>query len=1079
MFEAFLRKARPSWKNKDIAAAQEKLLKVDIDNVPQLFVALKGKGEAHLNRRLMAVGEKGFGAETLQVLREFAENPPAAVTLVQSKEKQASATAKSTGRAQQKLSTASGDQAVGVGQCQNDAVLAKSAPTPQLETNHEKVKLNERGGCSNIQACLLKEKSDVKPMKQIAVHNDDQWERDSFENSNGGTNGIVKEQSIWNRLEREMALCGSMLEDVVGERPCQGASGPEATLQMEAGNMPKLVAACEACETYEHSLPFIKEPHAQVERFLTNNEPLFWKSTPVKQKEFFQSLTCKVYCDEQSQYDVEPDANAIRHDLCRIDGPVNKKELADTISMGGTPKPTDVARYFNAELRQRVCFLDGDGLERRAEKDSAMLPKGGVAALALMNADLVVDAHKEYLNAGSDICSTYTLGSEALALACSETKATPYELNKAAAETAKKATAAVTMQEPGKPRFVAGAIGGPTSSSSSWQALVDTYIEEVRGLVDGGVDLLAIEICDTVSGKAAIYAVDEFFERAQKQRLPFIISAAVTESDGRTASGQTIEGLCISIQHAMPMTIGIHCGPGVGTLDRFCKLLAASSPSWCHACPADEDPKEFAIGVFNCAKDGLLNFVGGRGALPTHISAAAAKLNGVLPQRQLATLQGCPRCLCLSGLEPLVARPNEGVRFIGQRCNVRGCERFRESVEANDLGEAVNVAVEQSDNCADVLDVSFESDSSGRHAMREFLRKCSTERRVWKLPLMLSFQQWEANEEALKMVPGKSLVNAISLENGEAEFLRMVKACQRYGAAAVVLAIDEKCTSRVKEKVLICQRSYRLLRQKLDFAPEDIVFDLQVPTLDDDHPHFVLQYLNALAEVKRTCPGVSIIGGVSDLSKSHRGLPRLREALHSIFLYHAVQHGMNLAFVNPGSLPRYVDIQRDVRKVCEDVVLNNLSEDDHMKSFRILVSVLGGTPLPGETPWKRPPMSNVIYRYGARRLQQNVKNSSISVLLGQSGMGAATGASAILDSISLWSRAQGLNQCCSMPWGPVGDIGMRGKIYGSRDVFDLYDLGQRLITMDEVVIVFRSILGGAGRLGHTPLPVQMPPAGSQ
>jgi len=431
----------------------------------------------------------------------------------------------------------------------------------------------------------------------------------------------------------------------------------------------------------------------------------------------------------------------------------------------------------------------------------------------------------------------------------------------------------------------------------TWDELVESYVEQVKGLVDGGVDILMIEtIFDTQNSKAAIYAVDEYFEQTGKERLPVMLSATIVDNSGRTLSGQTIEAFYVSVKHARAFTIGINCALGAAQMKKFYKQLVDMNLGWCHVYPNaglpnamggyDEDPEIFATNLYDYAKDGLLNFVGGCcGTFPSHIKALVDKVKDCAPHK-LPELEKYPM-MQLSGLEPCVLDPKIAFNWVGERCNL------------------MEVCLAQCEKKADILDFNFDSDLiDGQTAMGRFMRMCVTEPNVARLPFMIDSSKWSVIEEGLKCVQGKSIVNSISLKVGEEEFLRQAKACMRYGAAVVMMAFDEEGQAATYEdKVRICQRSYRLVREKLDFPPEDIIFDCNVLTIATglpEHNNYGLDFIKAVEEIKRTCPCVSFSGGLSNLSFSFRGLNTLRDAMHSVFLYHAVPKGLNMSIVNPG-----------------------------------------------------------------------------------------------------------------------------------------------------------------------------------
>merc|ERR550514_1489449 len=454
-------------------------------------------------------------------------------------------------------------------------------------------------------------------------------------------------------------------------------------------------------------------------------------------------------------------------------------------------------------------------------------------------------------------------------------------------------------------------------------------------------------IFDTQNSKAAIFAVDEYFEETGKERLPLMISATIVDNSGRTLSGQTIEAFFVSVKHANAFTVGINCALGAAQMKKFYKMLTDMNPGWCHVYPNaglpnavggyDEDPEIFSNNLYDYAKDGLLNFVGGCcGTFPSHIAAVVEKVKDQKP-RALPELPKYPT-MQLSGLEPCFVKPEIGFQWVGERCNLMGSLKFKKLVDANKWDEAMEVCKAQLEKGADVLDFNFDSDLiDGQTAMGKFMRMCVTEPGVAKLPFMIDSSKWPVIEEGLKWVQGKCIVNSISLKVGEEEFLRQANLCQRYGAAVVVMAFDEQGqAATLEDKVRICTRSYNLMRSKVDFNAEDIIFDCNVLTIATglpEHNAYALDFIRAVAEIKRTCPCVSFSGGLSNLSFSFRGLNSVRDAMHSVFLYHAIPKGLNMSIVNPGGLPRYEDIDENTRRLCEEVILNKSKDGKHVERF--------------------------------------------------------------------------------------------------------------------------------------------------
>eukprot|EP00441_Pelagodinium_beii_P006521 CAMPEP_0197703102 /NCGR_PEP_ID=MMETSP1338-20131121/125262_1 /TAXON_ID=43686 ORGANISM="Pelagodinium beii, Strain RCC1491" /NCGR_SAMPLE_ID=MMETSP1338 /ASSEMBLY_ACC=CAM_ASM_000754 /LENGTH=1480 /DNA_ID=CAMNT_0043286995 /DNA_START=99 /DNA_END=4541 /DNA_ORIENTATION=- len=485
----------------------------------------------------------------------------------------------------------------------------------------------------------------------------------------------------------------------------------------------------------------------------------------------------------------------------------------------------------------------------------------------------------------------------------------------------------------------------------------------------------------TLSGQTVeAFYVSVKHANAFTERLPVMLSATIVDNSGRTLSGQTVEAFYVSVKHANAFTVGINCALGAAQMKGFYKALADLNTGWCHVYPNaglpnamggyDEDPEIFSNNILDYAKDGLLNFVGGCcGTFPSHIAAVAKKVKDC-PVRKLPELPKYPS-MQLSGLEPCFITKEAGFQWVGERCNLMGSAKFKKLVDAYKWDEAMEVCMAQCEKKADILDFNFDSDLiDGQSAMGKFMRLCVTEPNVAKLPFMIDSSKWPVVEEGLKCVQGKCIVNSISLKPGEEEFLRHARLfveeglkcvqgkcivnsislkpgeeeflrharlCMRYGAAVVIMAFDEKGQAATfEDKVRICQRSYTLLRKKLDFPPEDIIFDCNVLTIATglpEHNAYGIDFINAVAEIKRTCPCVSFSGGLSNLSFSFRGLNSLRDAMHSIFLYHAVPAGLNMSIVNPGGLPRYTDIDANTRKLAEEVILNKSADGKHVERF--------------------------------------------------------------------------------------------------------------------------------------------------
>eukprot|EP00418_Pyrodinium_bahamense_P100282 CAMPEP_0179032734 /NCGR_PEP_ID=MMETSP0796-20121207/11738_1 /TAXON_ID=73915 /ORGANISM="Pyrodinium bahamense, Strain pbaha01" /LENGTH=1995 /DNA_ID=CAMNT_0020728965 /DNA_START=22 /DNA_END=6009 /DNA_ORIENTATION=- len=810
---------------------------------------------------------------------------------------------------------------------------------------------------------------------------------------------------------------------------------------------------------------------------------------PEEQKLFLQSLSCNLSCNVEL---LTPERGAVLPDPCRTEGTVNRQQLASTIVAKGGVRPEELAKYFNAELRKRVCVLATPDQEKM-----------------LGEAD-----YKEYFIAGCDICGTNTL------------KSTSYDENKAAAQFAKSAAAEVTKNNSDKPRFVAGAIGptshalsspsaqDPALRSSSWEELVLHYTEQIRGLVDGGVDLLVIEMAsDTLNTKAAIYATEDYFEQSKKERLPLVITAIIADS-GKMPSGQSIEAFLISVKHAKPLSVGVGGVLSKAHMKKASRALAELNLGWCHvsgSTVAGESKEALASALAEFADDKLVNFVSVCGVPAVHLTSVASKVKAASP-RSLPQLPRTP-ALQLSGLDAYFVKQGDRFHMVGQRCNMGGSAKFKGLIDAykytkegNRWEAAMEVCMEQYQAGADMLDFNFDSElTDSKWAMGKFMRLCSTQANIARVPFVLSSARWPVIEEGLRNVQGKSIVNAISLVQGEEEFLRMAKACQRYGAAVVIMTVDTPNEfPPFHEKVHIGQRAYKLLRTKLDFPPEDIIFDCIVPPVGgQESPKDVI---DAVAELKRTCPLVSFIAGIGSLSLPYRRVPPLREALHSVFLRHAIPMGLNMAIVDPGALPRYNDIEAQTRKVCEEVVLNESADGSHLGRLESFGAFLSGgaaeevpsalvpqydvpmaiTPPKRATPGFTQSLHTLVQGTGTinaslfqtfgskchtatifhknlsgNAMKRQVWFSSISAWMGQGGSGPVTACSSLMDCLALYERWQGFqNTGVSVEWGAIGEIGLRRTIYGSRDVFAQFDLGQKLIGPADTQFLMRAVCAG-------------------
>ena len=624
----------------------------------------------------------------------------------------------------------------------------------------------------------------------------------------------------------------------------------------------------------------------------------------------------------------------------------------------------DAGEALRAAARERILVLDGAmgtqiqglGLEEDdftghgACACHGHAQKGNNDLLILTQPDAIEAIHYRYAIAGADIVETNTFSSTSIAQADYGMEDKVYDLNFHGARLVRKALDRATAED-GKPRFVAGALG-PTNRTASISPDVNdpgfravsfddlrlAYGEQLRGLVDGGADLILIEtIFDTLNAKAAIFACEEVFAETGV-RLPVMISGTITDLSGRTLSGQTPTAFWHSIRHARPLTIGLNCALGAEAMRPHIAELSEVADTLICAYPNaglpnafgqyDESPEFMAAQVEGFAAEGLVNVVGGCcGTTPEHIRAIAAAVAKHKP-REIPEIE--PR-MRLSGLEPFVLTPEIPFVNVGERTNVTGSARFRKLVTAGDFPAALAVARDQVENGAQVIDVNMDEgliDSVA--AMTSFLNLVASEPDIAKVPLMIDSSKWEVIEAGLKCVQGKPIVNSISLKEGEAAFLHQARLCRMYGAAVVVMAFDEQGQADTRQrKVAICGRAYRILTEEVGFPPEDIVFDpniFAVATGIEEHDNYGVDFIEAAREIRATLPHVHISGGVSNLSFSFRGNEPVREAMHAVFLYHAIAAGMDMGIVNAGQLAVYDSIEPELREACEDVVLNRRAD---------------------------------------------------------------------------------------------------------------------------------------------------------
>ncbi|MCA1298996.1 methionine synthase [Stappia indica] len=656
---------------------------------------------------------------------------------------------------------------------------------------------------------------------------------------------------------------------------------------------------------------------------------------------------------------------------------------------------TTPARALTEAARNRILVLDGamgtmiqdlrlDEAGYRGERfaDWQQDVKGNNDLLNLTQGPGIRDIHVAYLEAGADIVETNTFSSTTIAQADYGMEALAYELNLVGARLAREACDLVTARDPSRPRFAAGALG-PTNRTLSispdvnnpgfravtFDELKTAYAEAVRGLIDGGADLLLVEtIFDTLNAKAALFAIDEVLEEKGVD-LPVMISGTITDLSGRTLSGQTPEAFWYSVRHSKPFSIGLNCALGakemrahVAELSRIADTLVCAYPN--AGLPNefgeyDESPEAMAELVGEFASSGLVNIVGGCcGTTPAHIRAIAEAVASHKP-RVPATPE---RHMRLSGLEPFVLTPEVNFVNVGERTNVTGSARFRKLIKNDDYPTALDVARQQVESGAQIIDVNMDEGLlDSKEAMITFLNLIAAEPDIARVPVMIDSSKWEVIEAGLKCVQGKAVVNSISLKEGEEPFIQHARLVRRYGAAVVVMAFDETGQAdTLKRKTEICARSYDILVNKVGLAPEDIIFDpniFAVATGIAEHDNYGVDFINATRFIRENLPHAHVSGGVSNLSFSFRGNEPVREAMHSVFLYHAIQAGMDMGIVNAGQLAIYDDLDPELRDLAEDIVLNRRADaTDRLLDAADRFKGKGGTQRVVDLAWREWPV---------------------------------------------------------------------------------------------------------------------------
>ena len=573
--------------------------------------------------------------------------------------------------------------------------------------------------------------------------------------------------------------------------------------------------------------------------------------------------------------------------------------------------------------------------------------KGNNDLLCLTRPDVIQDIHRKYLEAGADIIETNTFSSTTVSMADYHVEQYVREINLAAVKLAREVADEYTAKNPQKPRFVAGSVGptnktcsmspdvnNPAFRALSYDELADAYQQQMEAMLEGGVDAILIEtIFDTLNAKAAVYAAEQAIKITGVE-VPIMLSVTVSDTGGRTLSGQTLDAFLASVQHANIFSVGLNCSFGARQLKPFLEQLAARAPYYISAYPNaglpnslgqyDQSPADMAHEVKEYIHEGLINIIGGCcGTTDAYIAEYPALIEGARPHVPVRK----PDCLWLSGLELLEVKPEINFMNIGERCNVAGSRKFLRLINEKKYDEALSIARQQVEDGALIIDVNMDDGLlDARQEMTTFLNLIASEPEIARVPVMIDSSKWEVIEAGLKCLQGKSVVNSISLKEGEEKFLEHARIIRQYGAAAVVMAFDEKGQAdTAARKIEVCERAYRLLVDKVGFNPQDIIFDpnvLAVATGIEEHNNYAVDFINATGWIRKNLPGAHVSGGVSNLSFSFRGNNYIREAMHAVFLYHAIQQGMDMGIVNPATSVLYTDIPADVLEKIEDVVLN-------------------------------------------------------------------------------------------------------------------------------------------------------------
>jgi 5-methyltetrahydrofolate--homocysteine methyltransferase len=660
--------------------------------------------------------------------------------------------------------------------------------------------------------------------------------------------------------------------------------------------------------------------------------------------------------------------------------------------MNAHPNISPVDQQLRQILQRRIMILDGamgtiiqqyklDEAAYRGERFANFAPPEGAAQrelfvkgnnelLTLTQPQVIQEIHERYLAAGADLIETNTFGATSVAQEDYHMAHLAYEMNVQAAKLAR--AACDKYSTPDKPRFVAGALGptpktasispdvnDPAARNITFDQLVAGYHEQVCGLVDGGADVLLVEtIFDTLNCKAALFAIDLYFEEhPETPRLPIMISGTVTDASGRILSGQTVAAFWNSVRHAKPLTIGLNCALGAALMRPYAEELSQIADTFVCIYPNaglpnpmsdtgfDELPADTSALLAEFADAGFVNIAGGCcGTTPDHIAAISKMLESRAPRK----IPEVPVAMRLSGLEPFTVDDNSLFVNVGERTNVTGSKAFARMILNEQFDEALSVARQQVENGAQVIDINMdEAMLDSQAAMTRFLNLIASEPDISRVPIMIDSSKWSVIEAGLKCVQGKAIVNSISLKEGEEEFIRQAKLCRRYGAAVIVMAFDEQGQADTfARKTEICGRAYQVLVEKVGFPPEDIIFDpniFAIATGIEEHNNYAVDFIEATAWIRKNLPHAKVSGGVSNVSFSFRGNDPAREAIHTVFLYHAIKAGMTMGIVNAGMVGVYDDLPAELRERVEDVVLNRREDaTERMIEFAGTLKAGGG-----------------------------------------------------------------------------------------------------------------------------------------